>query len=54
MFHKTIVQLLGNMAAHIRAKAVFFRSAEKKTNSHFAADKRSTATPRRVRKRKPF
>ena len=28
MFHKSLVQLPGNMAAHIRAKAVFFRSAE--------------------------
>lgn len=46
MFHKSIVQLLGNMAAHIRAKAVFLRSAEKKADSHFAADKSSTATPR--------
>ena len=46
MFHKSIVQLPGDMAAHSRAKAVFLRSAEKKADSRFAADKRSTATPR--------
>ena len=46
MFHKAIVQLLGNMAAHIRAKVVFLRSAEKKADSHFSADKCSATTTR--------